>query len=147
MTSFFSKMERHPIGISGFKLTQMKMCLSNGLVGEVLKTLVSALGLPLPWTSLCVTFLWGYVTDKVYVPPLPSYCTLVFSAHCHVYSHFGPPSVYAAFLWPSQPRFQSVTIAFQGKCTIHMPQCHFQNCRNYGYKNTNKWSSQNNLQG
>ena len=59
MTSFFSKMERHPIGISGFKLTQMKMCLSNGLVGEVLKTLVSALGLPLPWTSLCVTFFVG----------------------------------------------------------------------------------------
>ena len=53
-------------------LISMKMFLTDGLEGEVLKTLLFALGLPDPLTSLCVIFSCGDVLkDKVYVPPLP----------------------------------------------------------------------------
>ena len=44
---------------SGFELIWMKMCLGGELVGEMLKTSLSALGLPDPRTSLCVIFFCG----------------------------------------------------------------------------------------
>ena len=50
----------------------MKRCLSGGLVEEVLKTLLSALGLPGPPTSLCATFSCGGMLKTVFVPPLPA---------------------------------------------------------------------------
>ena len=36
----------------------------------MLKISLCALGLPNPLTSLCVTYLWVYVKDKVYASPL-----------------------------------------------------------------------------
>ena len=50
----------------------MKTCLSDGLAEEVLKTSLSTLGREDPRTLLCVSFLWDYVEDQIYVPPLPA---------------------------------------------------------------------------
>ena len=62
----FDKMEHFPIGILGFKVISMKMCLSNG-VGR--KGANDRALCTLPAKSLdhiLVTFFWGYVNDKVY---------------------------------------------------------------------------------
>ena len=49
------------------------ICLSDELVGEMLKASLFAVGLLDPRTSLCVTFsLWVCIQDKVYVLPLPA---------------------------------------------------------------------------
>ena len=49
----------------------MKTCPNYGYGVEVLESLLYALSLPDPRTLLCVTFLWGYVKDKVCATPLP----------------------------------------------------------------------------
>ena len=64
ITSCFNKMECRFRGILGFKFICMKMCLSNGLVGEAVQTLLSVLGLPDPWTSQRDFLLRGMLKTK-----------------------------------------------------------------------------------
>ena len=72
---------------------------------------------------------------------LPVYTTL----HIHIP---GLSTVHSFVAVPCQPRFHPITIVFWDGCIVLAPQCHCQNCSNYGYLGTHKsceWWQQNSL--
>ena len=60
-----------PIGACKYEHFWMKKCLNGGLVVKVLRIVLSVHGIQDPRTP-CDFYLWGYIKDNVYVPPLPT---------------------------------------------------------------------------
>ena len=73
MTTFFSKMRRCRTCISLSARFSTSTCQTDGLAGAGQNDQVFCKWPPRsPHLTVCDFFLWGYVKDRVYVPPLPA---------------------------------------------------------------------------